>query len=446
MRKYIPDAPLDCDEEFPAFAARDVEAFDGGRVRKVKLVLPANAGVEELLKQRTETARAQEAAHFEAAEAKDETARQLLPKKFNDPPTPSWRRDVDRTAVIDARAELKLKYEVEALRQEGVVYPSKVQIMRWDEPIKLIDPLVRSTPDRELRERDRELFNRLKTSGAFRRICGLDHLSDEFQNLKALRLAQPHFGEVIDFIAGQINVALELATPLRLPPVLLVGPPGVGKTHFTLEIARTMFRPIHRHSFDASHTASSLLGSARNWANTQPGIVFEAVCMGERADPIILLDELDKAQTSRDGSALRPLHSLLEPVTAGSVSDISTGITFDASLVFWLGTANELGDVPGPIQSRFRVFHIQPPSAEQAIDLAHNVAASVYARFTAFEPPDRRVITLLAHLTPREQIQALEQAFGSALVNGRRHLMRLDLPASVLDGDADESSKDRYLH
>jgi MoxR-like ATPase len=212
----------------------------------------------------------------------------------------------------------------------------------------------------------------------------------------------------------------------------------VGKTHFTLALASVMGRPVHRHSFDSSHTGSALMGSDRNWGNTRTGRVFEAVCLGFRADPIMLLDELDKADSYRGGQAIAPLHSLLEPVTAGAVTDISAGITFNARHIFWIATANELWRLPPPILSRFRVFHILPPSARQALDLARAVAESVHERFASFGPPGRRIVALIAHLTPRDQIQALEQAYASALVNGRKQLHVQDLPADLQEADHGE--------
>jgi ATP-dependent Lon protease len=236
----------------------------------------------------------------------------------------------------------------------------------------------------------------------------------------------------------------------------------VGKTHFTLELARVMGRPVHRHSLDVSHTGSSLMGSARNWGNTQVGLVFDVVCLGDRADPLILLDELDKARRTDRDDPIAPLHSLLEPLTSKKVTDISAGIEFDASHIFWVATANDLHQIPAPIRSRFRVFHISVPSAEQAIALAQAVGLSVHRRMNeqsnhqindeagmpepVFTAPSPRLFNLLAHLTPREQIQTTEHAYAVALANGRRQILREDLPAEVLLDDGGPTKSGRYLH
>jgi ATP-dependent Lon protease len=295
--------------------------------------------------------------------------------------------------------------------------------------------------------RDSALFEQLKKLGAFRAVASPAALDQTLDALKRLRSQQPHFAGVIELIEGRIHLAREMAVPLHLPPVLLVGPPGVGKTHFTLQLAEALGRPIHRHSFDSSHTGDALCGSDRHWANTQPGLVFNSVCLGDRADPVVVLDEIDKACIGyRSSNPLTPLHGLLEPLTARAITDISVGLEFDASHVFWVATANDLRLVPEPIQTRFRIFHIQPPSAEQAIELAQTVASAVHARYPAFEEPDRRLTIPLAHLTPREQTQVLEQAYARALLNGRKYLNKQDLPAELLAEETGGPSSAPFLH
>jgi ATP-dependent Lon protease len=190
--------------------------------------------------------------------------------------------------------------------------------------------------------------------------------------------------------------------------------------------------------------------------------VFDMVCLGDRADPLILLDELDKARRSHNADPIAPLHSLLEPLTASKVTDISSGIEFDSSHIFWVSTANDLFRIPAPIRSRFRVFNISMPSAEQSIALAQAVGMSVHQRMNQqsndktdpetgtpepiFMAPSPRLFNLLAHLTPREQIQAWEHAYSTALANGRRQVVREDLPAEVLLDDGDPIKPGQHLH
>lgn len=437
------------DAEFPDFEERLIDYVENERSRRLLLLLPATEEVDLLLEQRAQAAQDEE-------DQREEARAQRLDAKAGskmsgvDPGRTGYvsQKEKDRLAATDARAQMQLDFELtrNKVRADEGYERHQVQVYAWDAPLKLIEDR-KASPDRELRERDKELFGQLQKLGAFRWVCTWERMEIVLGGLRYLRASQPHFARVVDLVEARVRLAQELDQPMRIPPVLLAGPPGVGKTHFTLELARVLERPVRRHSFDSAHTASALMGSDRNWASTRYGLIFDAVCLGERADPVVLLDELDKvAEHTYGGSPLAPLHSLLEPVTSATVTDISAGIQFDASHVFFVATANDLRLVPPPIQSRFQVFRIESPTAEQSIDLAQSVSAVVHLRYSGFEEPPRRLVTLLAHLTPREQVQALEHAYAQAVVNGRKNLMRQDLPAAVLQDDGAELASGHFLH
>ena len=437
------------DAQFPDFEERLIDYVEDDRPRRLQLLLPATEEVDLLLEQRAQAA-------LEEEEKKTEARAQLLDaqaesKSSGVAPTRTGYlslKEKESLAATDARAQMQLDFELardKVLADEGSER-HQVQVYAWDAPLKLIEDR-KASPDRDLKERDKELFGQLQKLGAFRRVCTWERMEIVLDGLRCLRASQPHFARVVDLVEARVRLAQEFDQPMRIPPVLLAGPPGVGKTHFTLELARILERPMRRHSFDSSHTASALMGSDRNWANTRYGLIFDAVCLGERADPVIVLDELAKvAEHTRGGSPLAPLHSLLEPVTSSTVTDISAGIEFDASHVFFVATVNDLRLVPAPIQSRFQVFRIESPTPAQSIDLALSVAAAVHLRYSGFEAPPRRLVTLLAHLTPREQVQALEHAYAQAVVNGRKHLVRHDLSAEVLQADGEEAASGHFLH
>jgi ATP-dependent Lon protease len=450
------------------FEMRTLTVFYKDRLTNVQILLPEKTDIDDLVRDRSSLA-------ADAARAQDmiEKARRFTEKQEEEraaakadaeaPPPSVYPGASKRRGKPDFQTEYKRLQEQRQLEQEAHAgKPSHTPVYSWDEPLKLIKDADVKSPDRDWRERDQELFQSLAKAGSFRQIGGAPtELEDISAALRVLRQAQPHFAEVVDLILGQVCLAEVKGTPLHLPPILLAGPPGLGKTHFTLELARALARPMRRHSLDVSHTSSSLMGSARNWANTHVGLVFEMVCLGDRADPLILLDELDKARRTHNGDPIAPLHSLLEPLTSTKVTDISAGIEFDASHIFWVATANDLYRIPEPIKSRFRVLSIAQPTAEQAIALSRAVGLAVHQRMNEqlngksdpeadkpplFTAPSPHLYSLLAHLTPREQIQALEHAYARALANGRRQVLREDLPADVLLDDGGPVKPAHHLH
>ena len=452
MAFLLPTSPGFVDTDIPCgYSLRPIQVIDKDRLKKIGLILPDNDDIDQWLLQHAERVKTQAAQCVLAEQERLSTqkpAGEARALSRSTPTSTSSQTTSSSPAIRDARVALKREYDdvfscLSQLEQSGV---AQVQVYAWDEPLKLSGQTGPLTSDRQLSARDKALFEKLKDLGAFRTLRHHNTYATTLNALGELGLQQPHFAEVIDFVKARIVLARELATPLALPPILLVGPPGVGKTHFTLALAKAMERPVERHSFDADYTGSALMGSDRHWSNTKTGRVFNAICLGESADPIILLDELDKADVVSRSNALGPLHSLLEPLTARDVVDISAGIRFDASHVFWIATANELRHIPEPIRSRFRIFTLQAPTAGQALDLARAVVEAVHKRFPSFEVSLRHLATLVAHLTPREQIQALEQAFAAAATNGRRHLLCQDLPADVLQDLGDDLVNTPFLH
>jgi len=345
----------------------------------------------------------------------------------------------------------------QVLRARGDSGHLMAPVLAWDEVLKLIDRKG-STPDRDMKLRNRELFLRIRKDHPHHMRAVGYRLRDHqavLDDLATIGEQLPHFVEVLAFVRDHLVLSFARQQPMRIPPVLLLGDPGIGKTHFTFELAKALRIPVRRHGFDASLTGSALLGSDKHWANTAHGLVFEELVLGHSASPICLLDEIDKAaEDTGNRNPLGPLHSLLEPVSAKAVTDISLDITLNASHIVWVATANEPWKIPAPIRSRMREFMIEAPKGEHAIHAAQAVAQAVYGRMgpDLFDPPEPRLIRSLAHLSARELIQVLEAGYARALSSGSRVLKRHHLPADMLyeldeqPGGPDASPSGGYVH
>lgn len=299
-------------------------------------------------------------------------------------------------------------------------------------------------PDKDLRRRDEQLVRQLSQAGLLRTIGVAPDIEAA---LETLRETQPHFSEVITLVRDQLLLARRAGRSPRIPPILLDGEAGLGKTHFAMALAQALGTSVRRIAFDTAISSATLMGSERRWGNTQIGALFELVCLGEHANPVVILDEIDKAESDRGHSALAPLHSLMEPLTATQVKDISADMAFDASLVTWLATSNNAAKLLPSLRSRFREFLIQRPDAEQAIRLARAVISATFSGMALpdFEAPPRSVAVALAHFNAREIHQATEQAIANAVVNGRQSLRISDLPARFRD-EAGTTGTPPWLH
>jgi len=321
-----------------------------------------------------------------------------------------------------------------AIDQRDLNPQTELQVYEPLAPLTLIKR--HAPPGPEDKQRNGDIYRALADKGPVRRLArGMEDLQD----LDSLEQALPHLREVIAFVRSQIQLSRANKDGLYIPPILLAGAPGVGKTHFAQELAGLLGMPVHLQSMDTDVSNAAFLGSDKKWGNSQMGLLFELIGLGEYANPMIILDELDKSSRHNSGGlATQSLHSLLEPVSAQTVRDVSLEIEFNASKVFWIATANEPELIAAPLRSRFKEFWIEQPTAEDAIRMAQAMVARVVPQLAPanFQIPGRPFAVQLAHLSAREIYQALREAIATAVVNGRSHLLQSDLPAALQGQEA----------
>lgn len=248
----------------------------------------------------------------------------------------------------------------------------------------------------------------------------------------------PHFTPVLDYISRSLAMAAcgDTGKPVRIAPFLLRSEPGIGKTYFAQELARVLGAYFVERDLAVVSEAFVLSGMDSSWKGSKPGVVFEAVVNGKTANPIICLNEVDKARvTGTHSSPLAALYSLLEPTSAERFQDEFVPVNIDASAVVWVLTAND-GHVPDPILSRLEVFDIPRPTQEQCRAIAQSVWASISTKslpaghgFPAELAPE--VLNAVSALSPRVMRKTLTKAVGEAAFFGRKELARADLDAAA---------------
>jgi ATP-dependent Lon protease len=283
------------------------------------------------------------------------------------------------------------------------------------------DAVTARTPDREARERLVAIGRRLAERGPDREIGRPDGWRSALQHLEA---QMPNFREPIGVVRNALRLADIAGLAPRIPPLLLLGPPGIGKTLFSQRLAQLLAVPHASIAFDQPSAGSQLRGSDKYWVNSECGLLFNLVCLGSLANPLILLDELDKSATTgsrRDLDPLAQLHGALEVQTARRIKDVSVDVEFDASLVTYVATANSLHGIGLPLLSRFEVFEIGPPTRDEAVEVARQVTDQVLERLKLKDRValDPKCAYVLAHLSPRLMLRTVERLAAAALSDKR---------------------------
>ena len=243
----------------------------------------------------------------------------------------------------------------------------------------------------------------------------------------------PNFTEVLDDVRRQLALCEHSRDALEITPMLLLGPPGVGKTHFAREVAKLLGTGMGFMGMGSLTAGWVLSGASSQWKGARPGKVFETLVEGHYANPVMVVDEIDKARGEHAYDPLGALYSLLEHDTAGTFVDEFAEVPIDASQVIWVATANDERAIPDPILNRMNVYEVQMPDAAAARAIAGRLYASIRSAHDwgqRFDPaPGEAVLDRLAEMAPREMRRAWMTAFGNARLDGRGTVLTLDLPA-----------------
>jgi ATP-dependent Lon protease len=217
---------------------------------------------------------------------------------------------------------------------------------------------------------------------------------------------------------------LEFLAVLRLKPdargsiLCFVGPPGVGKTSLGQSIARALGRNFERISAGGVRDEAEIRGHRRTYIGAMPGVIVRALRDAGSANPLFMIDEIDKMGSDYRGDPASAMLEVLDPEQNANFRDHYLDVPFDLSHVMFVTTANTLDTIPGPLRDRMEVIQLAGYTEQEKLQIARRYLVPRQIERTglkksqiSFTDPGLRA--LIEQYTREAGVRGLEREIGS---------------------------------
>ena len=254
---------------------------------------------------------------------------------------------------------------------------------------------------------------------------------------------------ILEYLAVKQNT-----NSLRSPILCLVGPPGVGKTSLALSIAKSLGRKTAKISVGGINDEAEIIGHRRTYVGANPGRIIQGIRKAGTANPVFIIDEIDKMTKDIKGDPASSLLEVLDPEQNNKFSDHYIEEDFDLSKVLFIATANYIEQIPYELRDRLEIINVSSYTEYEKLDIARRHLVPKELEEHGLTPlqvqiTDEAIMTIIRNYTKEAGVRELERMIATLFRKiVKKILLEKDMPFYNIDENIIEEflGKKKYLY